>query len=294
MANTHLTIVIPTLHRAQAIVDLVGDLLSQRYSAFDIIAVDQTKETNTKLSALSLSDSRLQIIRPNVVGTCHARNVGVAAATGDIIVFLDDDCRIPDVDFLSHHAANYADQTIGGVAGRVIDQNVTLNREQTGPVCHVTKTGKVYGNASSDIRQDVNAPRGANMSFRRSIITAVGGFDEQFRGNAMREETDFSLRVVKAGWRIVYDPAVSAIHLGLAGGSRTADRLQWYRDFFFNEGYFFLKHFSVWMLPILLWRKARAIGACWLFYGRGKFAWFLAPWKSLAEARRLVAVFSRQ
>lgn len=292
MSQPQLTIVIPTLNRAPAIVDLVGDLFLQNYSTFDIIVVDQTKETNSKLSELSLSDSRLKIIRPDVVGTCHARNVGVAATQAEIVVFLDDDCRISDSEFLKKHAKNYSDAKVGGVAGRVVDQNVDLNREQTGPVCHVTKTGNVLGNASSNIRQDVNAPRGANMSFRRSAILQTGGFDEQFRGNAMREETDFSLRIVKSGWRIVYDPTAAVLHLGLSGGSRSADRLQWYRDFFFNESYFFLKHFSRWLLPILLARKARAIVACWLWYGRGKIQWFLAPSKSFAEARRLVSRIS--
>lgn len=287
-----ISVVIPTLNRPQAIVDLINDLLLQQYDDFEVVVVDQTLEENQVLALLASTNNRLTVIRPDVTGTCYARNAGVKKAQGEIIVFCDDDCRIPDQNFLAGHAANYSDQSVGGVAGRVHDQNETLNREQTGPVCRVTATGRIYGNASSDIRQDVNAPRGANMSFRRSAILQVGGFDEQFRGNAMREETDFSLRVVKAGWRIVYDPKVSAIHLGLTGGSRSADRLRWYGDFFFNESYFFLKHFPTWMLPILLLRKARAMGACWLWYGRGKLSWFLAPWKSFAEARRLVMMKS--
>lgn len=289
MMQPQVTVVIPTLNRAQPIVDLVNDLLQQKYPSFAIIVVDQTAAVNTALSKLAASHFQVKIIRPDIVGTCHARNVGVAAATGEIIVFLDDDVRLPDRGFLAGHAKNYSDPTVGGVAGRVNDRNETLNREQQGPVCRVTATGRIFGNAASNIRQDVNAPRGANMSFRKTAIFQVGGFDEQFRGNAMREETDFSLRVVKAGWRIVYDPSASATHLSLQGGSRSADRLRWYRDFFFNESYFFLKHFSRWLLPILLVRKARAMAACWLWYGRGKVTWFFAPWQSFGEARRLMA-----
>ncbi len=282
--------VIPTLNRAQAIADLVDDLLKQQHPVFTIIVVDQTTAINTALSSLAANEPRLKIIRPDVVGTCHARNAGVAAAPGEIIVFCDDDCRLPNTDFLAGHAKNYTDEKVGGVAGRIIDKNETLNREQSGPVCRVTATGKVYGNASSGVRQDVNAPRGANMSFRRAVIVQVGGFDEQFRGNAMREETDFSLRVVKAGWQIVYDPEIPVTHLGLSGGSRSSDRLRWYRDFFFNESYFFLKHFSSILLPLLFLRKLRAIIACWIWYGHGKFSWFIAPWRSFAEARRLVRI----
>jgi GT2 family glycosyltransferase len=126
------------------------------------------------------------------------------------------------------------------------------------------------------------------MSFRKQVILDVGGFDEQFRGNAMREETDFSLRVVRGGWRIVYEPNAELTHLALGGGgSRTADRLNWYRDFFFNESYFFLKHFPKAYLPLLLLRKARAMAACWLYYGRGQWPWFVAPWRAFAQAWKL-------
>lgn len=291
MANTTRTIsvVIPTLNRPQAIVDAVRDLQAQDYPRFEVIVVDSSSATNEELTRIALTDQRVKILRVGPRGTCYSRNAGVQTATGEVIVFTDDDVRIQSTTFLTAHAQPYSDQTVGGVGGRLIDANLGLNRQQSGPVCRVTATGRVYANATATTRQDINAPRGGNMSFRRPVIMAVGGFDEQFRGNAMREETDFSLRVVKAGWRIVFEPAAELTHLALPGGSRSRDRLSWYRDFFFNESYFFLKHFPRTMLPILLGRKLRPIMACWLYYGRGRLSWFLAPWRSFREARQLVA-----
>lgn len=281
-----LSVVIPTLNRAEAVVDAVQDLLQQQYPNFEIIVVDGSSEENTSLRDLAMREQRLRVIRVPSRGTCFARNTGVSNASGDIIVFTDDDVRIENREFLAAHASCYRDSGVGGVGGRVLDRNVGLNREQSGPVCTVTPTGRIYGNASSTVRQDINAPRGGNMSYRRSAITDAGPFDVQFRGNAMREETDFSLRVVKAGWRIVYEPAATLVHLALAGGSRSADRLTWYRDFFFNESYFFLKHFSRAYLPLLWWRKLRAMTACWLYYGHGKISWLIAPWQAFFQARR--------
>lgn len=284
METRTVSIIIPTLNRTEAVCELVRDVLKQQFETFDITVVDQTDALNQTLHSIAQTDQRLKIIRTDIRGTCHARNLGIAATTGEIIIFFDDDCRIADQDLLSKHVENYDDPAVGGVAGRVHDQNIILNRAQRGPVCRVTATGVIYGNANSDTRQDVNAPRGAHMSFRRTAAIQAGPFDVHFRGNAMREETDFSLRVVAAGWRIVYDPTTDVLHLGLTGGSRSANRLQWYRDFFFNESYFFLKHFPRRYLVLLLWRKARAIGACWLYYGHGKLAWFLAPWRAYTEA----------
>jgi GT2 family glycosyltransferase len=279
-----ISVVIPTINRPQAIVDLVHDLQKQNCQNFEIIVVDQSESRNETLDQLATDDRRLTVIRSAIIGTCHARNIGVAAARGEIVVFTDDDVRIADPKFLAAHHAPYRDQTIGGVGGRVVDVNLTLNREQTGPVCFVSRTGRIYPNATSQVRQDINAPRGGNMSFRRSIISDVGGFDEHFRGNAMREETDFSLRVVKAGWRIGYEPGADLVHLALPGGTRSVDRITWYRDFFFNESYFFLKHFPRSYLPVLLWRKLRPIIACATWYGRLKPAAIAAPWQAFGEA----------
>jgi GT2 family glycosyltransferase len=282
-----LSVVIPTLNRPDVVLRTVRDHLAQAHEDFEVIVVDGSATPNDALAGLATQDKRLQVINTPNRGTCYSRNTGVAAASGEIVVFTDDDVEISDRQFLTHHANCYADSTIGGVGGKTVDKNEQLNREQSGPVCYVTPTGRIFGRANSDQRQDINAPRGANMSYRKEIIAQVGGFDERFRGNAMREETDFSLRVVKAGWRIKFEPSASLVHIGATGGgSRTADRLQWYRDFFFNEFYFFRKHFSPFYLPLLFWRKARAMGACWLWYGKGKWSWFMAPWQAWRDATR--------
>lgn len=281
------SVVIPTLNRPGAIVDIVTDFLGQTYDQLEVIIVDQTPTDNERLVEIGAYDQRLHLIHTDTSGTCHARNLGVQTATGDIVIFTDDDCRLPDKNFVAVHTKNYADASVGGIGGQVHDRNIKLNREQSGPVCHVTKTGRVFANATSTVRQDINAPRGGNMSYRRQIILDVGGFDESFRGNAMREETDFSLRVVKAGWRIVYDPEAVADHLGLAGGSRSRDRISWYEDFFFNESYFFLKHFPQTYLPLLWLRKLRPIIACASIYGRFRPRSLAAPWRAFSQAWHL-------
>lgn len=287
--ETRISVVIPTLNRGETVAQTVRDHLHTHRTDVEIIVVDGSPTPNPALQTLAHHDQRLRVIPVPNRGTCYSRNIGVAAAQGDIIVFTDDDVRIDDPDFLSYHLEAYSDPKIGGVGGRVIDQNRALNKEQTGPVCTVTRTGLVYGRADATAPQDINAPRGANMSFRKSVITSVGGFDETFRGNAMREETDFSWRVVKAGWRIVFEPSALLVHLGAtSGGSRTQNRLQWYRDFFFNESYFFLRHVSRWYLPLLFWRKARAMTACWLWYGHGRWSWLIAPYQSFAAALRAI------
>lgn len=279
MESRFISVIIPSLNRAQAVVDVVGDFLKQDYPAFEVIVVDQRKEESARLAEIARHDPRLRVIRTEIVGTCHARNLGVEAAEGEIVLFSDDDNRIERRYFLTSHAKAYDDPSIGGVGGRVVDKNVNLNREQSGPVCTVTKTGRIYPNATSRQRQFINAPRGGNMSFRKEVVRQVGGFDETFRGNAMREETDFSLRVVRAGWKILYEPEAENVHLALPAGTRSVDRLAWYEDFFFNEMMFFRKHFPGRYLPFLFFRKLRPILACIGYYGRFRPRAFQAVWR---------------
>lgn len=278
--------IIPTLNRSASINELVSQLLRQQYDDFEIVIVDQSPEVDIALQQHSSSRIRYLHIPPS--GTTHARNIGVEQAKGEIIIFLDDDCRVSDPRFTQYHVENYDDTEIGGVGGRVIDQDQTLNREQTGPVCWVSPSGRVYPNATGVERVLINAPRGGNMSFRRSVIQEVGGFDEQFRGNAMREETDFSLRVVEAGYDIMFDPRVEVLHLALHhGGSRNMNRRKWYYHFFYNELYFFLKHFSRIHLPIFFIRKTRPVLACMLYYGRARRDWLLTPYWGFRDAVRV-------
>ncbi|MFH0952232.1 MAG: glycosyltransferase [Patescibacteria group bacterium] len=266
-----ISVVIPTLNRPESIVELVYQLLGQDYPGYEIVAVDQSKISNQPLQRMAEQyKSKIKHLVFKKTGTTGARNFGVAKSTGEIIIFLDDDCRVDQDNFIAQHASNYDDPAIGGVGGKVIDQNVKLNREQSGKVCWVTKTGKIYANAISDKRMNINAPRGGNMSYRKSAIRQAGGFDERFSGNAMREETDFSLRVVRSGNKIIYDPKTEVVHLGLTyGGSRQHDRLDWYYHFFHNEMLFYLKHFPKIYLPLLFFRKIRPVLVCMFYYGKG-------------------------
>ena len=63
--------------------------------------------------------------------------------------------------------------------------------------------------------QRVISTRGCNMSFRRDVFVKYQlWFDERFRGSAVREESDFCLRMRRTGLDIWYDPKAYLVHLG--------------------------------------------------------------------------------
>ena len=276
------SIIIPTLNRSEIVATLLADLSKQTYAPLEFIVVDQSVREDEALAA----NASISYIHLQTANTPHARNVGVAAAKGDVVVFFDDDSRVEDHRLVEKIMDFFDEHPFGGIAMTVFDVNAKLNKENqltAKKIMAVTKTGRVIPNAHGP-EQDVQAPRGGGMAFRRKIVVQVGGFDERFRGNAMREETDFSLRVIRAGYRIRYIPELRVIHLGAhTGGSRTENRKNWYEHFFANETLFQLTHAPKVFFPVFLFRKIRPILSCALWYGLARPSWIAAPFRGIRK-----------
>lgn len=90
------SIIIPAYNRADMLPDAINSVLEQSLSDIEIIVVDDgsTDDTQKVMSALY---EKVQYILTENKGPAHARNVGMKAATGKYIAFLDsDDIYLPD------------------------------------------------------------------------------------------------------------------------------------------------------------------------------------------------------
>jgi len=193
----------------------------------------------------------------------NARNVGIDNSSGDIILFLDDDVKINEDTILSH-ISGFSYKNIGCVTGKVTVINLNKNQNV------------VFGNASkiktkikfllflilrkkasyagrlgilSDFSQNKILPAdtciGCNMSYKREVFVKCGQFDPNYAGNAIREDTDMSLRLRKKGYKIIYIPDAGLIHyMDNSGGTRTSLNENYWRAFFRNQCYFYIKNFN--------------------------------------------------
>jgi GT2 family glycosyltransferase len=130
---------------------------------------------------------------PGERSPAHARNVGADHASRDWILFLDADCR-PVGRLLEAYFSSEIPDDVGAVAGELV-------AARAGP-----SVSSRYGAARNFLGQQAHIhhpylPRAAaaNLLVRRSALAQVGGFYEGVRA---AEDTDFSWRLQRAGWRL--------------------------------------------------------------------------------------------
>jgi len=90
--NSTVSVVIPTHHRPQFVQRAVRSALAQEYTDLEVVVVVDGPDRATEEALAGVSDIRLRVIvLPQQVGAARARDVGVTAAWGDWIAFMNDD-----------------------------------------------------------------------------------------------------------------------------------------------------------------------------------------------------------
>jgi glycosyltransferase involved in cell wall biosynthesis/GT2 family glycosyltransferase len=207
------SIVINTLNRASLLSDAINGVLQLNYPSIELIVVNGPSIDHSE-DVLGTWQGKIKHLRCDVPNLSVSRNVGIAGAAGDIVAFLDDDA-VPHPLWLRHLARHYADPSVGAVGGFTVDN--------TGVRWQVRKTiCDRFGNAyfPDDLFDDraLNFPGtpyypsllGTNSSFRRKALREIGGFDHTFA--YLLDETDVCLRLVDAGWHVLYEPAAMIFH----------------------------------------------------------------------------------
>lgn len=251
MTAATVSLVIPTFRREALLVGTLRCALAQDVPDAQIMVVDQTPvhEPPTR-EFLAAHAERLEVVQLSEPGLARARNEGLARARGEVVVFVDDDTEFAP-DFLSRHlAAHGAGADL--VAGRVIPPDRAVAPK---PVW-VDRLLRFSGGMSCDRPGPTNVVEGCNFSVGRRALAALGGFDEGFTGVSVREDADFGLRAHRAGFRVVFEPTASVVHLASPSGGCGGDRPPRQLDPSYHccERLFARKHFP-W--PVVLLYRVR-------------------------------------
>ena len=159
-----------------------------------------------------------------------ARNIGIRAARGEVVAFIDDDA-VPEPDWLDLLIEPFADERIGIAGGRVRDRDGVRYQFQGtrfSLVAEETPLDTAEDGNPDDMRIFPPDPQhpvgvmGTNCAFRRTALTAAGGFDESFI--YFLDETDMALRLTKAGWWTAWVPQAEVHHHSDQNGMRGRHR----------------------------------------------------------------------
>lgn len=148
-------------------------------------------------------------------GLSAARNAGVAVTTEDVVAFLDDDA-VAHPSWLARLAEHYADPDVLGVGGAV-QPDFAAGRPAWFPREFDWVVGCSYRGLPIELAPVRNFI-GANMSFRRHVFDAVGGFDGAVGrvGTSPTgcDETELCIRILERlpRGRLLYDPLAIVRH----------------------------------------------------------------------------------
>ena len=183
--------------------DIVAELL-----VVDNGSTDHTAQVvrETKLAAMPV-----RYVREPMPGQTRARNAGLAASRADMVLFTDDDVRVP-ADWIEGMCRPVFAGAGDAVIGRVRfppHYRPLLEREP-----FRSKGGWFASNETGGDLSESKNMVGANMAFSRRVIETLGGFDLELGPGALGfyDDSLFSWRLTEAGLRMVPAPDVSVEH----------------------------------------------------------------------------------
>lgn len=225
MSYPFVSAIICTRNRDDSLCEAVRSVLSQDYPGkLELIVVDQSSSHSAEVTAfLRARSGRLRLIQQTEPNLPQARNVGISAAGGQALLFMDDDVVLPR-HALRSLAEHFRTPGLKGVTGLVVSESdpqesLRVFARQLG-VANVDKARGLHR---------VDSFIGALMMISVQAVKSVDGFDPllgRLTPTAYGEDDDFCYRLRRAGVPLWLDTSIRALHRDyLPGGcgSRSLD-----------------------------------------------------------------------
>jgi len=211
---TDLTIIIPTRNRLPSLGRLFASLklsLGRITASCEIFVVNNGDVQNTsKISELAKgADLEIAVLGPTP-GKSWGLNEGLKRATGRIICPLDDDVIVAP-DWAERLLEAHRSTGFDAIQGKILP-----GVDPEGKAADPTKL-REYNIPHIDYGEEVREIRGltgTNGSFKREVFERVGYYDTRLGpgGSGFSEDTEYSMRIRKAGFKIGYTPRAVVYH----------------------------------------------------------------------------------
>jgi cellulose synthase/poly-beta-1,6-N-acetylglucosamine synthase-like glycosyltransferase len=197
------SILVPAYNEAVGIERAVRSLAASDYPEFEIVVVDDGSEDDTGQIVERLELPGVRVIHQPNGGKPSALNRAIAAAAHDVLVTVDAD-TVFEPETLRLLVQPFRSEEVGAVSGntKVGNRGGLLGRWQ-----HIEYVmGFNLDRRLYDVLRCMPTVPGAIGAFRRAALDDVGGVS----GATLAEDTDLTLAIVRAGWRVVYEEEARA------------------------------------------------------------------------------------
>jgi glycosyltransferase involved in cell wall biosynthesis len=217
-AVVRVSIIVPTRNRGPLLRRCIQSVIERNYGpriALELVIVDNGTIDGDAIGIienLKLRSDVVVINKPGLFNFSRLVNAGVAAATGDVVVLLNNDTYAMHDDWLEEIVGHAMRPEVGAVGAMLLYDDGTI--QHAGIVLGVNGIAEHFfrgypGNWSGvngrvQSIQDLSAVTGACIGIRRDLYIAMGGMDEAL-GTSLND-IDFCVRLRSRGYRVVWTP----------------------------------------------------------------------------------------
>lgn len=190
------------------------------YKKYEVIVVTNSKIIE-KLKSLSYASNILLIAFDKVFNFSEKCNVGAKHASGEIIVFFNDDVRVVSQDWIEMILEGFIHPNVGIVGPKLLYENyliqhagmVTGVRGMVGTAFHCLPHETTTHFGMGLWMREVSLICGACLAIRTSVFNSIDGYDA-INAPISHSDVDLCFRVRDAGYSCLYTPHATLIHIG--------------------------------------------------------------------------------
>ena len=224
------SVIVNTTDRAASLKILLQALEHQSYPHFEVIVVVGPTRDHT-LDILKEYEGRLRVLHCPVANLSVSRNIGLRAARGEIVAYIDDDA-VPSRNWLLQLNRIFANPLIAATGGVVylVHPAHSAVQHRLGIISTLAEQYDVRAGLLDKLPPEglgrfwTMRMMGANMAFRRSALMIVGGFDEFYEW--VYDDTDVAVRLASAGFLVQPTAEAPVYHVPASSRNRVAFTFQ--------------------------------------------------------------------